>query len=394
MKSASSMLEDNARTLAENILLYEQALQAAEPSGNNYHIEQIEILDTLALLYRKAGDIEKARDAVSRQYFISRVSRGLYDEGHIRLLAELADISVQLGEKDQANEYQYALLNLQTRILDADDPVLINAYLRWADWHLQNYISSTESILRFSNWDTAPAFNAHFKESDSFYRKAIASFQNGAALNQQTRMSLLVAIRKWQALHFIAFKQITTENPMRRHDPFPGAEEKPAFIAPTMHVANIAKEIKPPALVSQASDDNEIQTAIMQYMLLGDWQLSMGSVRDASESYGMARQLLQSRSLRPDLANSLLTPGLQISEPDDWYYFYSRRPEFRGHFDVTITLDVDNSVEKIDFENEKMARHKFARALKRHILLGKFRPLDMNGKSSTERSVSLRYYYE
>lgn len=381
--------------IAKRIASYEAALEDLAVSGNNYDVVQGEILDALAQLYQQSRQWEKALETKQRRYFLARINNGLYDPGHAKTLAELAELAQAAGDVAQADSYHHALLNFQTRILEKDDPALINTYLRWADWHLHNFVTTASPALAFNSWHTGPLMNPHFLESDNFYRKALTGMRSPGYLAPEGRLAMQFAIRKWQLLHFTAFENAGPDSGFAQHDPFSSSLTPAGFMPTKIHMVRIAEEMKPPVDDSVLQDAELARHTAAQLVMLGDWMTTIGLGRDGQDRYREAEALLEASGISSDWQEKLLAPGLPVPDPDDWYHFFSQQPVFSGHIDVELTLDRNGNVSKTAFSYEGEVDPRLRKRLLRHINTLSFRPLAVGDTGEEkERPVSLRFYYE
>jgi len=389
--------EEDLPAISGRIADYQEALDDLVATGNNFAVAQGEILDALAQLYQQDGQWEKALAAKQQRYFLARIHNGLHDPGHVWILAELADLAQAAGDMAQADDYQHALLNLQTRILDQDDPALINTYLRWADWHLQNFIMTSSPAFSFNEWNAGPLMNPHFMESDSFYRKALAGMRSPGQLEPEGRLAMLVAMRNWQMLHFTAFENAGPDSAFAQHDPFnSGALSRTGFMPTKIQLLRVAEEMEPDMDASVLQDEEIARHTAAHLVMLGDWMNSIGLSRDGQARYQEADALLDAAGISEAWQQTLLAPGLPVPDPDDWYHFFSQEPVFSGHFDVALTLDSHGKVRDMVFAENAEGQQRMKKRLLRHIHTLRFRPFPAGAGNNgqMDQTLNLRFYYE
>jgi len=371
---------------------YEQALEQGLLPQDAYGGSQMEVLAQLSKFYRNQGRYAEAFDRLERQYFLARVTYGLHDARHIPLLQELVELALLKGEPQRSHEVREALLGLQLRNFDHDDARRTEALLSWADWQLQCFKATLEEPGMLKDQSHDLRANAHFIESDAYFRRALKRLEQQTALTPEEHHALLLAMRKWQALHFMAFRQQRLLPALQQHG-LPGhpTGTEQAFI-PLPRFGDISSMLEPtrePDLGEQAISP---ELRALQLLQLGDWQHAIGLSGAAGHAYAEASALLHNGGLPANRIDQLLTPGLPVPDPEHWYHYQQRAPRFRGYLEVDIRLDARGHLLQAELLDPMASDTRLGKALLQHITASRFRPAATAGAG--KQGIRLRYYHE
>lgn len=369
----------------------EQEAALEQASDNAYDGSNMENLGRLARLLRESGRHHEAFEKMEQQYFLARVTRGLHDERHIPLLQELAELAQLKGDMARAHDLREALLNLSLRVYDEDDPARIDAYLQWADWQLQCYLESAADPWLLQAFDQNPWFNPCFTESDLHYRRALKKLEQHQVLPITTRMSLLLAMRRWQALHLVAARRLAGLPAGRANDGMPHSAAQGQPHLPLSYIGYITETMRQSTETGSEPQGDELQLRVVQLMLLGDWLHTIALPEQAQQTYAEAYELLQQGELPPQRAQQLLGPGLPVPDPEQWYHSQRSANQLRGHLDASVTLDAEGQLLGMEFHDAGAAETARGRALARHLAGSRFRP--PYGPARATHTVKLRFYH-
>lgn len=354
-----------------------------------YAAEDMSALGQLSAALRQRGQYAEAYQKLEQYYFLARVTRGLHHESHLPLLLEMAELAQLKGDVARAYELREVRKNLSLKVLAEDDPMRIEFQLEWADWLLQRYLKTEPQTLWSSQWEQNPWIDADFTESDRHYRLALEQAGRQQNLPVHTRMSVLLALRRWQLLHLAGLHRqlrVAGSLPSGPHTMggisghFPAAGSSLGFIARTLHETRLATKPSRPA---------ELELQVAQLLLLGDWLHAMALSEQARRAYAQAYHLLEQTSLPAARIEQLLAPGLPVPDPERWYQAQNSSAAYQRHKDLTITIDANGNFLDCTIDSASTATN---RELVRWLASSRFRP-PLTGNSD-RNVVALRVYHD
>lgn len=411
---------DELEEAQASISRYEEEIAELEVNGGPYEEELIQELTAMGDAYSLQGEYEQALRVYDRASHINRVNHGLFNLRQVPLVNKMIDAYLALGDLESADQQHEYLFYLHQRAHGPEDPALIPAMSRLAEWNLfafkariqpeprqiatgkaEDYRSNISNSIGSENFRTQRLVNAqalyqtmvdiieeHEGKDDprlpeieaelariNYYLAANysidgSSFQGSGGLG----------IQQFSAQNIYDYSLITSNSMGYRH----GRD----LLESRIDRLHQNPETRPPALAEAIID-------------LGDWLLLFKKRLSALDAYEEAYRILEESS--ETSPETWLHPRTPVQLPTFIAPRYSRADldipkdatlHYRGHIDVSFSLNrygIPRDVQILGRSSN--ATEILEQRLVRYIRASQFRPRLEEGSPPDEDPIQLRYYY-
>lgn len=148
---AQQPTDANQQTLStqvqQNVLSLQQTVAALEAAGDTWHPLIAETMVSLAQLMQGDGNHTEALGMLERAVHISRVNNGLFSLEQAAALDMQVKSHMALQQWAEADTLRQYHFYIHSRALAPNDPELIPALLKYAEWHLQTYTERRVDVM-------------------------------------------------------------------------------------------------------------------------------------------------------------------------------------------------------------------------------------------------------
>lgn len=116
-----------------------QTVQALEANGDTWHPQIAESMTSLAQLMQRDGHHEEALAMLERAIHINRVNNGLFSLQQAPVIDMQVRSHMELNQWQEADSLRQYHFYIHSRSMQSNEPELIPALVRYAEWHLKSY---------------------------------------------------------------------------------------------------------------------------------------------------------------------------------------------------------------------------------------------------------------
>ncbi len=167
------------RDLDARIRRYSEALGTALESTGPYSADVRETYQALGLSQQQAGLHEEAIASFESAMHVDRVNGGLYTMQQIPLVENIIASYEAGGNVDEVSNFEEYLYYINQKSFADNDPRLLAAKERWADWNVQAYLKQGN---RNTSFNAGPAGTASLGSAAGPEFVAVQNPRNGSYL--------------------------------------------------------------------------------------------------------------------------------------------------------------------------------------------------------------------
>lgn len=124
-----------------------QTVQALEANGDTWHPQIAESMTSLARLMQREGNHEEALTMLERAVHISRVNDGLFSLQQAPVIDMQVGSHMALDQWEEADSLRQYHFYIHSRSMQSNEPELIPALIRYAEWHVQSYTDRRIDVM-------------------------------------------------------------------------------------------------------------------------------------------------------------------------------------------------------------------------------------------------------
>ena len=124
-----------------------QTVAALEAGGDTWHPLIAETMVSLARLMQQEENHVEALAMLERAVHVSRVNNGLFSMEQIPALDMQVESHMALGQWAEADSLRQYHFYIHSRSMEPDDPDLIPALIKYAEWHLQSFVDRRVDVM-------------------------------------------------------------------------------------------------------------------------------------------------------------------------------------------------------------------------------------------------------
>ncbi len=434
---------------------YEAAIAELLANSSPYSDPLREQYLGLGELYQQQGDHEEAIATFEGAMHIDRVNDGLFTLRQLPLVENIIESYTALADLDEINDHQEYLYYIQQKSYAEDDPRLLAAKERWADWNVQSFLK--EGVVRngFSNPGAGNSVSMGMRNDFVAVQNPnngniayVPRNQMNNLLNSSSTMDLYT-----RSASFAVPPEVLVDERLRRardlYEELLANEDSEYRAGRGVEVehklANIAYAIKKQldslqnsveenslsfnritapepvvplitsgytksrdslesiiARLEAAPDRNAVELA-RAWINLGDWHLSYERLQRGRDAYEQALAILTAAELPADQISTVFNPSPLIPVPGFALHPYSRSfygisadapLDFDGYIDLTLTLNSNGVVKGPRISSTSVEINQRLRSvLLDYLREHRMRPLAQDGKLVKESELTLRIHY-
>lgn len=167
------------RTVDAQIRRYSEGVGTALESTGPYSAAVRETYQALGLAQQQAGLHEEAIASFESAMHVDRVNGGLYTMQQIPLVESIIASYEASGNIDEVSNFEEYLYYINQKSFAVDDPRLLAAKERWADWNVQAYLKQGN---RNTSFNAGPAGTASLGSAAGPEFVAVQNPRNGSYL--------------------------------------------------------------------------------------------------------------------------------------------------------------------------------------------------------------------
>lgn len=382
--------------LAASIARYHADIAAMEAEGSPFNPGIGQQSSALGALLMQQGDLEGAAAAFEKSLHILRINEGLYSTEQIRVMGELIEVQLGLGNLQRAHELHAAMLHQQKGLYGKGDSAYIAALLEWADWNV-DLLLVPGSDFPETGGKQGDRFSQTLIDAQANYIEAIKLIRTSGS-QPAVDERLIHAEKKLAAINYIAntrtgISQARFSPMLEETNPFT-AEKRREDRAEMAYFFNGSNALKRAIAYSLESPQPDYLSIAEQMMALGDWNLLFDRRAAALSIYEDAFEVLDAVQASEEDIRRVMTPGMQVMTPSALSGGNLAGNAFNGYIDVEFTVSkfgIATSPEIIAVSGEDASP--VTSALIRKIRNERFRPAFIDGSATSGENVKLRYYY-
>ncbi len=136
--------EETFLNLAEDINHYEDMLQERQEQRGAWDPTLAEELMAMGRMLQEQGDFDRALDTFTRAAHISRINHGLVSVEQIAPIESMVETYVAMNRWEEADRQQRYVFYVQSRAFEQNDPRLIPALDKLAQWNIMTFRQGIE----------------------------------------------------------------------------------------------------------------------------------------------------------------------------------------------------------------------------------------------------------
>ncbi|MEX0617845.1 MAG: hypothetical protein WDZ76_14015 [Pseudohongiellaceae bacterium] len=382
--------DDSALDVVDSIELYRQTVTALESDGGAWERSLAQELSSLGELYQQQGSHLEAADAFSRAMQVNRIHSGLYSLEQIPAVDDLIESHLALQNWEQADHYQNYLFHIQGRAYGKEDPRMIPAYERLANWNVRAFHLGVGDALglRLANAyflfeSAARIVDIHFGKSDERFVSYLSEMADSAFLATRNRLLMVELDTPQYRTARDEHRSRLSETPVMHTQGYSEGEQALRDII-AYHASREGEELQLAEAVTQ----------------MGDWYLYFDRRRSATDRYQQAYEILESiegedRVARDYFQQVVPLPVFEHFEETLTLAASSvDRPLASGYADFLFTVTNYGVVTEIDVLTEETEENdRVLTRLRRELRDTRFRPIVIDGEAVTSEANHFRYRY-
>lgn len=406
---ASSPLAD--RESAASLEVYREVIEEMETEDGPYTPELAQELMALGELYQRQGEHEKALDAFARAGQLARINSGLWSLEQVPGIENMIESLIALGEIREANDKHAYLVYLHERHYGRDDPRILPALLRLADWQMQAFDQGVrfeaEGMLISVNDATTEkdvrrsAFGNLFRAQTAYLRSLQILVEEG-----EFRDPRLVELERALIENYFLFshRENLVDDPynyLHQSRTTTGSRISYRSNRSNSPAYRFGKDAYSRIMAYQLNDPN---ATVEQYagtlLELGDWHLLYGRRTLGLKKYEEALEILREAGYQGEEMDVLLHPEIPVTLPVFTPTPHTRAMlapgeelEYRGYIDLSFSISrFGHAQDILTLGKSPQTSLAVERRLTRLVRQSQFRPRLGDGRAG-EDAVALRYYY-
>ena len=400
----------DTNTLAQDIVLYEQAIRELELAKGPFSADLPQSLLALGTALQNKGDLEAALDYLEQASHVTRINHGLYSTQQIPILERIIENHLQQGNLVAADEQQNYLFFLSQKNYGLDSKELLPALNRFAEWNI--FAFSTDAGFFGANSGPAEISvdEATFRverlvNAQNIYWSIIEIIRNNFG-SQDPRL-LDAEMRLALANYLFATSFATQADPFSFID-FNASLASSTLPATSPSITSMGYRHGRDALERRRDHLNENPAAdplarLHASLDLADWMLYFNNQRGKGlEMYPQIYSALQD-SVEPELLERIFSPAYPqqlptfISPPDSRAALGIPEEQalaYKGYIDVEFELNRfgKTTAAKVlgkSADTPSALEQRLLRTLRR----SQFRPRFEDGLPRLNDVIQTRYYY-